>query len=206
MPVSARKQKKLGDGEVYWSVRPVDFYSFDEGYLRRLGAHDPATEAHFTAYFTERLRIVLRARGVHSHTIDDICQETFCRVWVAIMAGTINNPSGFGAYVHSVCRHVLSESRRGDRRNQHESLEFHDVPDQQPNMDERLQRKESDGRVRSVLSQLSERDRNILHARFFEERDNDEVCQDFRVDRDYLRVLVHRAVLKFGDIYKKKIN
>lgn len=206
MPVSARKQKKVGNGEVYWSARPLDFYSFDEEYLRRLGAHDYATEEHFNAYFTERLKIVLRARGVDSHTIEDICQETLCRVWVAIQAGKVNNPQGFGAFVHSVCKHVLSEKRRDDHRNQHESLEFHDVPDTQLNLDERLHRKENDSRVRAVLSELSDRDRNILHARFFEERDNDEVCQDFRVDRDYLRVLLHRAVNKFGDIYKKKIN
>jgi len=204
--VSNRKQKKIADGEVYWSLKPVDLYSFDEEYLRRLGAHDPATEAHFIAYFTERLKIVLRARGVDSHTIEDICQETFCRVWVAVQAGAVNNARGFGAYVHSVCRNVLSENRRGTIRNQHESLEFHDVPDDHLSLDERLQRKENDNLVRVVLSELSERDRNILHARFFEERDNDEVCQDFRVDRDYLRVLLHRAVIKFGDIYKKKIN
>ena len=62
----------------------MDFYSFDEEYLRRLGAHDPATEAHFVAYFSERLRITLRARGVDVSTMEDVRQETFCRVWVAI--------------------------------------------------------------------------------------------------------------------------
>ena len=45
---------------------------------------------------------------------------------------------------------------------------------------------------------------HLLQARFFEDRDNDEVCGDFGVDRDYLRVLIHRAIHKFGELYKKR--
>ena len=109
--IRSRKQKAAAEAEVYLVERtPVDFYSFDEEYLRRLGARDPATEAHFVAYFSERLRITLRARGVDSHTIEDVRQETFCRVWVAVQSGNVNNPRGFGSYVHSVCKHVLSKA------------------------------------------------------------------------------------------------
>ncbi|MBZ5508332.1 MAG: sigma-70 family RNA polymerase sigma factor [Acidobacteriia bacterium] len=184
----------------------MDFYSFDEEYLRRLGARDPATEAHFVAYFSERLRITLRARGVDSHTIEDVRQETFYRVWVAVQSGSVNNPRGFGSYVHSVCKHVLSESRRYDHRNQHDSLEFTDVADGHLGLEEIMQRREHGRLVRAILSELPERDRHILHARFFEERESDDVCHDFGVDRDYLRVLLHRAINKFGELYKKRSN
>jgi len=205
--VRARKPKAAAKAEVYWSERtPVDFYSFDEEYLRRLGAHDPATEAHFYAYFNERLRITLRARGVDIATIEDVRQETFCRVWDAIQAGSINNPPGFGSYVHSVCRNVLSESRRDDYRNQHDSLEFNDVADEKLSLEELIQLQEHGELVRTVLSELPERDRHLLQARFFEERDNEEVCGDFGVDRDYLRVLFHRAINRFGELYKKHSN
>jgi len=56
------------------------------------------------------------------------------------------------------------------------------------------------------MARLPQRDRKILYARFFEERDSDEVCELFNVDRDYLRVLLHRAILKFGELYKQKDN
>ena len=184
----------------------MDFYSFDEEYLRRLGAHDPATESHFVAYFSERLRITLRARGVDATTIEDVRQETFCRVWVGIQSGTVKNPSGFGAYVHSICKNVLSESRRVDHRNQHDSLESTDVVDGQLGLEELLQRRQNGSRVRAILAELPERDRHLLQARFFEDRDNQEVCDDFGVDRDYLRVLFHRAINRFGELYKKRSN
>lgn len=193
--------------EVYWSHRrPVDLYSFDDDYLRRLGAHDPATEDHFVSYFSERLKITLRARGIDSHTIEDVRQETFCRVWVAVRAGAVNNPRGFGSYVHSVCKNVLSESRRVDFRNQHDSLESTDVADGQLGLEELMQQSENTELVGKVMAKLPQRDRNILHARFFEELDSDEVCEQFAVDRDYVRVLLHRAILKFGELYKQKSN
>lgn len=206
-PVRFRKRQSAAKAEVYWIERsPVDFYSFDDEYLRRLGAHDPATEAHFVAYFSERLRITLRARGIDAHTIEDVRQETFCRVWVAIQSGSVNNPQGFGAYVHAICKHVLSESRRIEYRNQHDPLDGTDVVDQQLGLEELMQRKENSDLVRAILAELPERDQHLLQARFFEDRDNEEVCGDFGVDRDYLRVLFHRAIHKFGELYKKKIN
>jgi len=205
--VRVRKRRSAAKAEVYWIERsPVNLYPFDEEYLRRLGAHDPATEAHFVAYFSERLRITLRARGIDSHTIEDVRQETFCRVWIAIQSGNVNNPQGFGAYVHAVCKHVLSESRRIDYRNQYDPLDGTDVVDQQLSLEELMQRSENNALVRAILAELPERDQHLLQARFFEDRDNEEVCSDFGVDRDYLRVLFHRAIQKFGERYKKKLN
>lgn len=184
----------------------MDFYTFDDEYLRRLGERDPATEAHFVAYFSDRLRITLRARGIDSYTIEDVRQETFCRVLVAVQEGKVNSAGGFGAYVYAVLKHVLSESRRNDVRYQHDSLETTDVPDQKLGLEELMQRQEDGKQVRTILAALPERDRHLLLARFFEDRDNDEVCGDFGVDRDYLRVLIHRALHRFGELYKKKMN
>lgn len=206
-PIRTRKQRMIPKAEVYCFDRtPVDFYTFDEEYLRRLGAHDPATEEHFHAYFSERLRITLRARGVDSYTIQDVKQETFCRVLVAVQAGRVNNPSGFGAYVYSVCRNVLSETRRDDHQNLYDSLESTDVTDGALGLEEIMQLRENGRLVRTILSELPERDRHLLQARFFDDRDNEDVCDDFGVDRDYLRVLFHRAINRFGELYKKKSN
>ena len=184
----------------------MDLFSFDEDYLRRLGARDPATETHFVAYFSERLKITLRARGVDSYTIEDVRQETFCRVWDAVRSGDVHNPKAFGSYVHSVCRHVLSENRRDDCRNQHDPLESTDVADEQLDLEDLMEQKQNRKLVREIMAMLPERDRRILRARFFEERENDDVCMQFGIDRDYLRVLLHRAINKFGDLYRKKNN
>ncbi|HET9838966.1 MAG TPA: sigma-70 family RNA polymerase sigma factor [Candidatus Angelobacter sp.] len=184
----------------------MDLFSFDEDYLRRLGARDAATEAHFFSYFSERLKVTLRARGVDSQTIDEVRQETFCRVWNAVRSGDVRNPKGFGAYVHSVCRNVLSETRRDIIRNQHDPIDSTDVADGELDLETVMQQKQDGKLVREILDMLPERDRRILQARFFEERENEDVCVQFGIDRDYLRVLLHRAIIKFGEIYRKKSN
>jgi RNA polymerase sigma-70 factor (ECF subfamily) len=60
--------------------------------------------------------------------------------------------------------------------------------------------------VRHVLDDLSERDRGLLRAVFLEERDKDEVCTELGVDRDYLRVLLHRAKGSFRTMYSKRTD
>jgi RNA polymerase sigma-70 factor (ECF subfamily) len=51
--------------------------------------------------------------------------------------------------------------------------------------------------VRTVLDELPEKDQRILRAVFLEDVDKAEVCKRFDVNRDYLRVLVHRAKIRF---------
>jgi RNA polymerase sigma-70 factor (ECF subfamily) len=54
-------------------------------------------------------------------------------------------------------------------------------------------------RVRQALAELPDKEREILRWLFFEERDKDDICRELNVDRNYLRVLVHRAKAKFRD-------
>jgi len=53
---------------------------------------------------------------------------------------------------------------------------------------------------------LPPRDSSLLYAVFIEERDRDEVCREFGVDRDYLRVLLHRAKQEFKTAFVKRMG
>jgi RNA polymerase sigma-70 factor (ECF subfamily) len=61
-------------------------------------------------------------------------------------------------------------------------------------------------KVREILLDLEPRDRSLLKAVFLDERDRDEVCREFGVDRDYLRVLLHRAKQEFKTEYVKRVG
>ena len=61
-------------------------------------------------------------------------------------------------------------------------------------------------KVREILLDLAPRDRSLLKAVFLDERDRDEVCREFGVDRDYLRVLLHRAKQEFKTEYVKRVG
>ncbi len=53
---------------------------------------------------------------------------------------------------------------------------------------------------------MPERDRSLLKAVFLDERDRDEVCRELGVDREYLRVLLHRAKQAFKTEYLKRVG
>jgi len=57
--------------------------------------------------------------------------------------------------------------------------------------------------VRRVLRQLPAKDKRLLRALFLEEKEKDEICREFGVDRDYFRVLLHRAKESFKVMYQK---
>jgi RNA polymerase sigma-70 factor (ECF subfamily) len=51
--------------------------------------------------------------------------------------------------------------------------------------------------VRAIMETLPQKERQLLHWLFFEEADKDEVCRRLGIDRNYLRVLLHRAKQRF---------
>ena len=184
----------------------MELYSFDENYLQRLKAGDPALLQHFVNYFSELLLIKLRARYLPFDRIEDIRQETFVRVLAILRKERgINHPERLGSFVNSVCNNVLLEQYRSNART--ENLEEgDDPPDKTIDLDRHLVSEEATRIVEQVLAELTERDRRVLRAVFIEEQSKDQVCKDFGVDRDYLRVLLHRAKLQFRSKYAEGLQ
>jgi RNA polymerase sigma-70 factor (ECF subfamily) len=182
----------------------VEFFSFDEAYLKRLRERDFPTEQHFVAYFRKLLLIKLRSRLRSSQAVDDIAQETFLRVFKAMQVeGGIRQPERLGAFVNSVCNNVLQEFYRSV---DHGASLDDDVPepvDKLIDLEGFLVTKQTREQVRKVLALLGDKDRQLLRSIFLEEKEKDDVCREFGVDRDYLRVLLHRAKQSFRAYYER---
>jgi RNA polymerase sigma-70 factor (ECF subfamily) len=185
------------------TAQSLDFYQFNETYLHGLRAQDVETEAHFVSYFTRLLQNKLRRHLSCPEHIKDVQQETLLRAWAAVRAqGGIRQPERFGAFVSSVCNNILRESYRARTRTRAlEDLQI-DPTDESTSPDGALLAKETKKQVQEVLSRLGAKDRKLLRAVFFEQRDKDEVCRELGVSRDYLRVLLHRARQQFMAQYK----
>jgi len=182
----------------------VELFSFDDVYLQRLRDRDYPTEEHFVAYFSKLLHIKLRSRLRSSQAVEDIRQETFVRVLKAVRAKNgIHQPERLGAFVNSICNNVLQEFFRSSARGVPLDENSSDPPDVSIDLDGMLVTRQTGEQVRHVLAQLPEKDRQVLRAIFLEERSKDEVCREFGVTRDYLRVLLHRAKQNFRVFYEK---
>jgi RNA polymerase sigma-70 factor, ECF subfamily len=183
--------------------RSLQFHSFDQSYLDRLRAGDYRAQEHFGAYFTTLIQIKLRSRLRSPEAIEDVRQETFARFFVALRDGRIMQPERLGSFVVSICNNVLLEHYRAGAHldSLDDDEKPRDFPARGADLLSILTAKETEKKVREILEQLSERDRRLLREIFLDERDKDEVCRDFGVDRDYLRVLLHRAKQSFKLLY-----
>ena len=173
----------------------MELYLFDSDYVQRLRDGDAETETHFVSYFRQLLRIKLRARYLSADAIDDIQQETFIRVFRALRTlGGIRQPERIGAYVNSVCNFVLQEHYRAQGKSQPSEEADTEIPDKVLNLEKLAIAEEVNERVRDAVKSLAPKERDLIRKIFFQELEKDEVCADLGVTRDYLRVLMHRAI------------
>jgi RNA polymerase sigma-70 factor (ECF subfamily) len=173
---------------------------FDRSYVERLIAGHPDTERHFTKYFSDLLTLKLRSRLRSPALIEDAKQETFVRVLIALRQGKgLTTPESLGAFVNGVCTNVLFEVYRAQSRAVPLEDE-HDPADEHPHSAEQeIMAGEERGRVRQALRRLPEKERTLLRWLFFEERSKDDICRSLHIDRNYLRVLLHRAKNHFRE-------
>jgi RNA polymerase sigma-70 factor (ECF subfamily) len=174
-------------------------FEFDRAYLDRLASGDAETERHFTRYFGDLLAIKLRSRLRSPAEIEDAKQETFLRVMHALrQPGGIQSPGGFGSFVNSVCNNVLFELYRAHSRTTPlEEETGAALPDPAVDVETTITIDEDRAHVRAVMETLPPKEKQLLQWLFFEECDKDEVCRRLGIDRNYLRVLLHRAKLRF---------
>ena len=183
----------------------MDFFAFNKAYVQQLRSGDPATERHFFVYFEKLLEIKLRSRGIGSDKLEDLKQDTFIRVIAAVRKeGGVRQPERFGAFVNSICNNVLLEYYRSLGKNQQMNDTHDEIPDKVLDLEGMMVSKQCAEQVREILLRLPARDRELLRALFWEEKDKDTVCRALGVDRNYMRVLLHRAKDRFKAVYERE--
>jgi RNA polymerase sigma-70 factor (ECF subfamily) len=171
---------------------------FDENYLQALAAGNEDAENYLLACFSRPVQLTLWTRLRSPELIQDAYQETFLRVLAYFRSGkTLDNPASLPGFVHTVCRNTALELLRGHMR--HDQMPEHIAApvDLAPNPEGEMIADERKWVVRQLLSELPEKDRELLRRVFLEEEDKDLVCAEFQIDRGYLRVLLHRARIRF---------
>ena len=172
-------------------------YEFDADYVRRLVESDRSVEHHFVAYFSDFLSLKLRWRLRSREAIEDVRQETFVRVLRQLRQdGGLQHPERLGGFVNSVCNHVLLEKFR--EQNRYAAITGTDRwPDERTGLDQPLINDERKSLVRKVLARLRSRDAELLRLLFLEEVDRTDACRQLRISESCLRVVLHRAIVRF---------
>ena len=187
----------------------MEFFTFDASYIERLRSGDAQIEGHFVNYFSELIRLKLRSRLSSQEAVEDVRQETFVRVLVQLrgQAG-LRQPDRLGSFVNSVCNNVLLEHYRSKKRTEATIDDETEatMASHEPSALRMLEAKDTERGVRQILNALTEKDRRLLQSVLLEERDKDEVCAEFGITREYLRVLLHRAKQSFKSFYIDRLG
>lgn len=176
----------------------MDRFTFDDDYVRRLREHDGPTEEHFYGYFHPRLFNYLRRRLRSMTDVEEKRQDTFQRVFNEIYADKLRDGRTLPGFVFAVCRNVLLEHWRNPET---ENLDDHAEPAvDEPDQEQAMITDERKRAVHRVLKKMKPPGGDILRA-LLEDVPKDEICARFRITRDYLRLLLHRARGHFRDKY-----
>ncbi len=174
-------------------------FEFSREYVERLVAADPDVERHFADYFRGMLVLKVAGRLRSRALVDDAVQETLTRVLAALKRGSVQNPAALGAFVNTVCNHVLLELYRSGSRTTPLEDDYDRADDRLPSAESTMVGADDRARVREALDALPQKERDLLYWLFFEDRDKDDVCRMLKIDRSYLRVLLHRAKARFRE-------
>lgn len=178
----------------------MKFFGFDDDYVRRLRERDPETERHFFSYFSGLLRIML-SRRLSPDILEDVVQDVLYRTLTGIYAGKLRQGGALGAYVKSVADNVVKEGFRKEGRT--DQLDDDIDPPSPDDATALAMDNELKVRVRAALAKLDAREAAILKAFFLDEEDKDTICRRYDITRDYLRVVLHRALKHFRDKFDK---
>ncbi len=156
----------------------------------------------------EKLRPRVRFRiayqvGFACPDIDDMVQDTLTRFLLAVREERVREAAAVGAFLNGICRNVVFEYRRRMLRDEPMPEIMPETPDQRISGAEQFEIRDA---ILLGLAQLSQRDRQILHALYIEEKTKDEILVDFGLSYEQFRVVLCRAKERFRVIYNGQLK
>jgi len=104
-----------------------------------------------------------------------------------------------------VCKNVIREFGRSDWRTHVSSEDCPEPIDDRADSERELVTQELQALVREVIAAMPMKDRELLQA-VLEEKTSAEICREFGVDANYLRVKMYRAREKFRQAIERRMK
>jgi RNA polymerase sigma-70 factor (ECF subfamily) len=141
-----------------------------------------------------RLMSFLMGLGLDLHLAEEIASET-CEGVVAGI-GRLRAPQAFEAWFWAVARNRLRSGFRRRRRGQPVEAEVSPTTPEESALE-----KEEHSRIRAAMTELSQRDRELLWLREVELLSYEEIGSRLGAAVGTIRVACHRARRRLGEIY-----
>jgi RNA polymerase sigma-70 factor (ECF subfamily) len=173
--------------------------------VARILAGEKAAESELVQRYSRGVLIILsRATGDQSLS-EDLSQETFRLTLEKIRGGEVREPEKLSGFICSLARNLATDHYRRSRRSEQvddpEAVEM--VAATAPTQLDRVLQAEKSKHVRQLLSELSERDREILRRFYIEEEDKERICADLKLSSLHFNRVLHRARERYRELYRR---
>ncbi len=160
--------------------------------LRVAAGEDPEAEAALCRRWLPRVRAYGRVHLRDADAASDVAQEILVVILRSLREGRVHGLNRLAAYVSGVCRNVVRDWRKTERR-RHVLLERFG-----PGWDASVAPAPTVDRERlaGCLGELGARDQTIIALTYFAGRSGDEIARELVMTPGGVRVARHRALAK----------
>ena len=158
--------------------------------------------------FARGIRFFL-CRQLGPQELDDKVHDTFLIVVQAIRRGDLREPERLMGFVRTVVRRQVAAYIDEIVQNRREELDIEiggRVADRRSNPEQSLAFRQKVDLMKTVLRELSKRDREILTRFYLEEETQEQICEDMDLTDTQFRLLKSRAKARFGEIGRRKLQ
>lgn len=158
--------------------------------------------------FSRGIRFYL-CRQLGPQEFDDKVHDTFVLVVQAIRRGELREPERLMGFVRTIVRRQVAAhiDRVVHIRRDHMDLESSSrIMDPNGNPEDAAMFRERKELIRRVLTELGDRDREILTRFYLHEQSQEQICSDMGLSETQFRLLKSRAKARFGELGRKKLS
>ena len=174
----------------------------------RIQGRDESGMEELYRIFAKGIRFFL-CRQLGPQELDDKVHDTFLIVVQAIQRGDLREPERLMGFVRTVVRRQVAAYIDGVVHSRREEMDIEmggRIPDRRSNPEQSLAFRQKVELMKTVLRELSDRDREILTRFYLHEQNQDQICDDMGLTDTQFRLLKSRAKARFGDLGKRKLQ
>jgi RNA polymerase sigma-70 factor (ECF subfamily) len=175
--------------------------------VERIRSGESGSMEELYQLFSKGIRFYL-CRQLGPQELDDKVHDTFVVVVQAIQRGELREPERLMGFVRTIVRRQVAahiDKVVHSRREQVELDPTIRLADPRENPEENAIFLQNAALIHRVLSELNDRDREILTRFYLSEQSQDQICTEMSLTETQFRLLKSRAKARFGELGKKKL-
>jgi RNA polymerase sigma-70 factor (ECF subfamily) len=187
---------------------PVEPYETWATLVERIRSGETDGMEELYQLFSKGIRFYL-CRQLGAQELDDKVHDTFVVVVQAIRRGELREPERLMGFVRTIVRRQVAahiDRVVHIRREQLDMEATARIIDPTTNPEETAIFRQRLELIKRVLSELGDRDREILTRFYLREQGQEQICSEMDLSETQFRLLKSRAKARFGELGKKRLS